>query len=422
MFLLVGMYSLKDLDRIQGSCIILTIWLLTKVFTFALRSYQHRRLALEWECRPSRKYYQLDAPIGLGLLARIIQDFLSLRFLEAWQQRLTGLGHTFSFWLCGARTLITAEPENVQAILSTSLDDFEIGANRRAGFGALIGNGIFAADGAQWSASRALLRPNFAKSRVDDTEMFENHFQKFLQALPDEDGVAVNLHEFLECLIMDTITDFLFGSSTDSLLDRHDTAKTEFADTAHFALTIGFLNANLGFLGRMMTYPHPTYRRSMRLLHRTIDHYVKRALDQQQDDKISSKYVFIEHLAQRTTDPKVLRNELLSALLGGTGTTSKLLINLLYILARRPDVWEKLRAEALAYAGQPITQDALKKATYARWCLNECESVRDRGAATSIRLVRYFDMLNNSSETTSSRAYQLTRYQERYGLAPRRGS
>ena len=134
--------------------------------------------------------------------------------------------HTFIFWLCGTRTLVTAEPENAQAILTTFFDDFELGSSRRARFGTVIGNGIFAADGAQWSASRALLRPSFAKSRVDDSEIFEKHFPRFLQALPGDDGVAVDLHEFLECLTMDTIIDFLFGSSTDSLLNKQDTTKT----------------------------------------------------------------------------------------------------------------------------------------------------------------------------------------------------
>ena len=122
-----------------------------------------------------------------------------------------------------------------------------------------------------------------------------------------------------------------------------------------YSLKIGFINANLGFLGRMMTYPNLNFRRSRRHLHRAVDHYVKQALDQPPEERILSKYVFIEHLAQRTKDPEVLRDELLSALLGVTAITLNLLINLLYILASRPDVWKKLRKEALAYSGQPLT-------------------------------------------------------------------
>ena len=218
--------SLKGLDNIQGLCIIIITWILIQVSTFALRSYQHRRLASDYGCKPPRKYYQLDAAIGLGLITNIVRDALTLKFLEIWQQHVTARGHTFIFWLCGTRTQVTAEPENAQAILTAFFDGFELGSNRRARFGTVIGNGIFAADGAQWSASRALLRPSFAKSRVDDSEIFEKHFQRFLQALPGDDGVAVDLHEFLECLTMDTITDFLFGSSTDSLLNKPDTTKT----------------------------------------------------------------------------------------------------------------------------------------------------------------------------------------------------
>ena len=45
----------------------------------------------------------------------------------------------------------TAELESVKMILSTLLDDFELGTRRRAGFAGLFGDGIFAVDGNKWS-------------------------------------------------------------------------------------------------------------------------------------------------------------------------------------------------------------------------------------------------------------------------------
>ena len=368
------MGKLNILGIINASCLACMVVFLVKFVTFMWRSYQRRNWALERGCKPTKKYSQLDAPLGLGLLVRGIQDTRHLRFLEAWQQQCTALGQTFSFWLFGKSMIVTAEPENFKTILSTSFDDFELGPKRRAGFAPLFGDGIFAADGTKWSASRALLRPSFAKSQVSNTEVFETHFQNFLQVVLSEHGTVVNLHELLECLMMDTITEFLFGSSTESLINRQDAVVTRFAATVDYGLKGAFRNASLGFVGRLIPYLDRTYRRSRQHLHGTIDRYVQKALDQQQDGKTSTKYVFLEHLAQRTSDRKVLRDELISALLGGRGTTSSLLSNLLYVLARRPDIWEKLRVEVLALGAEPITQETIKNATYVRYCIHECES------------------------------------------------
>lgn len=49
-------------------------------------------------------------------------------------------------------------------------------------------------------------------------------------------------------------------------------------------------------------------------------------------------YVFVDYLAERAKNPKVLREESLSTLLGGTETTANLLSNLLEVLARQSDL------------------------------------------------------------------------------------
>lgn len=114
---------------------------------------------------------------------------------------------------------MTLDPENVKTIFSTSFDTFEHGPTRKAAGRPLIGNGIFTVDGAEWHASRALLRPSFSKSQINDLDMLEDHFQTFLQILP-ADGQAVDLQEPFKSLSMDVITDMLFGWSMKSLFDN----------------------------------------------------------------------------------------------------------------------------------------------------------------------------------------------------------
>ena len=84
------------------------------------------------------------------------------------------------------------------------------------------------------------------------------------------------------------------------------------------------------------------------------------------------RYVFVEHLAERTRDPIVLRDQLMSGLLGGRDTTSNLLGNLFYVLARRSEVWRKLKAEIRQIENQPPTMRDIQGAKYARNCIQEC--------------------------------------------------
>ena len=79
----LNMIKLDIMGSIEAPCLACLVFLFA---TFEWRSYQRRHLALERGCKPTKKYTQLNAPLGLGLLVRGIQDTRHLSFLEAWQQ------------------------------------------------------------------------------------------------------------------------------------------------------------------------------------------------------------------------------------------------------------------------------------------------------------------------------------------------
>lgn len=90
------------------------------------------------------------------------------------------------------------------------------------------------------------------------------------------------------------------------------------------------------------------------------------------DIKEDDRYVFLYELVKRTTDPVQLRSEMLNVLLAGRDTTASLLSDTWFILARRPDVWAKLREEVDALGGEKPTFQQIKDMKYLRWVLNEC--------------------------------------------------
>lgn len=276
--------------------------------------------------------------------------------------------------------LVTSDPDNFKTILATSFDEFEKGPLIRAGFAPLLGNGIFAVDGKEWHEARALLRPAFAKSEMNDTQLFETHYQCFLQMLP-ADGVAIDLQELLNRLTMDTATDLLFGSSTGSLAMSENLEARRFSSAADIALKAAFRDISIKSLSRLLDRHNS--KGAIEYLHKTVDSYVQATLKKRPEgltgvhpgadiDK-GRRYVFLEHLMERTKDANTLRNQSLSALFGGRETTASLLSNLLYALARLPDVWGILRKEALHLCDQPLDQETMKNAPYLSQCVSECE-------------------------------------------------
>ena len=84
------------------------------------------------------------------------------------------------------------------------------------------------------------------------------------------------------------------------------------------------------------------------------------------------RYVFLTEMIKSTRNPKQLRAELLNILLAGRDTTASLLSNTFHVLARRPDIWKKLKAEVDGLQGLKPNYETLRNMKYLKYLLNEC--------------------------------------------------
>lgn len=85
-------------------------------------------------------------------------------------------------------------------------------------------------------------------------------------------------------------------------------------------------------------------------------------------------YVFLHELVKQTQDETILTDQLLNILLAGRDTTAGLLSILFFIMAKRDDVWCKLREEVLKLEGRRPSFEDLKSMTYLAWVLNESKA------------------------------------------------
>jgi len=130
------------------------VYLIFHIVTRIRRSIRVRNFKREHGCQPAREYPQPEKVVGYHLLKEIKTSIAEGQYLQNIQERAEKVGsYTYTSTTISKDAIITADPENIKAILSTKFKDFCLGP-RDAGFGPLIGKGIFTAEGRHWEHSR----------------------------------------------------------------------------------------------------------------------------------------------------------------------------------------------------------------------------------------------------------------------------
>ncbi|PSN61795.1 cytochrome P450 52A12 [Corynespora cassiicola Philippines] len=337
-----------------------------------------QRFVKQNNCQPCSRVFNKEPLLGLDVLRSQIYDSKNQIVLRQNKKRFEKLGNTFRSRIMTIPVIATCEPENIKTILSKKFKDFNLG-DRKSAFTPLLGHGIFNADGKRWANSRHLLRPNFARSQVADLEAFERHFKLMLKNIP-RDGTTVDLQELFFCLTIDTATEFLFNHSTNSLRMRDqggkDNEDTIFSKAFNYAQEDIQTGLRFGPLNRFRASKKG--KEAIGICHAYIEKFVDDALrfrnelgEENSGLNKEERYFFIQEVAKQTNDRKRIRDELVNILLAGRDTTASLLSNMFFEIAKRPDVYRKLREEVTALDGRTPTYEELRSMKYLKYCLNE---------------------------------------------------
>ncbi|KAF1979634.1 cytochrome P450 [Bimuria novae-zelandiae CBS 107.79] len=313
-------------------------------------------------------------PFELDLAYGVVKAALDDRIYEFWVHTLTTYGRNGYYTIetgIGERVIMTADPENIKAILATQFKDYGKGESFHKDFQDFLGDGIFNVDGQLWHNSRQLIRPQFVKDRLSDIEIFEEHAQKLMVKLGQGE---VDMMDMFFRFTLDAATHFLLGSDIGSL----DHPQTAFAGAFGRVQHIQGLIARLGPLNKFVPRKRMGFYSSLKVLDDFVDMYIEKALalsprELEEKSKHDSGYTFLHAIAGYTRDRKVLRDQLVSILLAGRDTTACTLTWAIYELSRQPDIIAKLRQEIIQQVGlerQPTYQD-LKDMKYLSHILNE---------------------------------------------------
>ncbi|KAJ7909793.1 cytochrome P450 [Mycena leptocephala] len=316
-------------------------------------------------------------------------------------------GYTFSVRFLFQSRILTAEPDNIKAILATEFNGFEKGAEFRGLVEPLLGTGVFAADGDMFH--RQMTRPFFHRERISDFDLFdlhaENAIAKFKARL--REGYAVDFQDMVSRFTLDTATAFLFGQDVRSLeaglpypnsVSSTPLGGTQPADThPSSAFANAFQEAQMITALRTRFREHWPLREfwsdklsgPMSVVRGFLDPILKEAVakkrakvqtsigddkkNEEGDREVQEGESLLDHLVNYTDDHTILRDEILNITTAGRDTTASLLTFTIYVVAEHPEILAKLREEILRVVGpmQRPTYYNFRDMKYLRAGLNE---------------------------------------------------
>jgi len=196
-----------------------------------------------------------------------------------------------------------------------------------------------------------------------------------------KNGSTFDIQDFFSCLMMDIATDVFLGESTNVLSSASPTSRTSPGRT--FAQAFEY--ASLAVCGRgqidlyeiiSKLFGDRKLKESFGIIDNFLDRVIRNAQQRSKRTDINEKSreaTFLEELVKDTQDPQRIKHDILNLLLAGKDTVTAAVSNTWFVLAKRPDVYAKLRAEIAILKGQRPSGQQLKDLKYLRYVLNECK-------------------------------------------------
>ncbi|KAI0413011.1 cytochrome P450 52E2 [Xylaria grammica] len=347
-------------------------------------------------CKPAPTFPERDL-LGLRYLLQTARALKQNALLQTRQAALDATGHTFFHgvfpeWNPG---ITTDEPDNIKATLSTRFEDWALPGIRIKSFLPVLGkHSIFTTNGAEWQHSRAILRPAFVRDQISDLACVDRHVTKLIARIrtartTSADGDAVlDLQAMFSMMTTDSISDFMFGQSTDlqgaAPPDSHTFGRYFDESMQKIAW-----RARLGWLTLVRPDPElDEYSRFMRAFVTRFVHDVQGNPETNSHRGDKGKYVFLDELLKSGESDEVICDHLLSIFTAGRDTTTSVLSYLFFELSRRPDIVATIRDEICDLGRDDPTWEDLRNMRYLNWVLKEALRLNPPVASNQREAVR----------------------------------
>lgn len=343
----------------------------------ALRLYHQRLANASTKDAKSAVTHPLRPKGTLPLFDNTFQLLANIDDPHGWYLKLLeeSDGKPVMFKLLGCpKTLVVATPEAFEDVLKTHFDNFEKGEIMNEVQRDLIGEGIFAVDGAKWYYQRKVASNLFTMRKLRDsmTTSVQTHtvvLNKLLQRAALA-GEPIDIVSFIVRFTMDTFGEIGFGVDLKCLETPSDQPFQEAFDNAQRVITQRFTRPR--WFWKLQRWLNVGLEAELKRDVRVIDDMMyeiiaqslanrksktRKGVDTETVDSSSSNDI-ISLFLDTTIDndgadvssgdefnPKLLRDIVLSFLMAGRDTTCEAISWLLYCLMQNPEAEKKIRQE-----------------------------------------------------------------------------
>jgi cytochrome P450 len=261
-------------------------------------------------------------------------------------------------WLPRGRIFLASHPAVVDRLLVTESTRFPKSEMMRSMLSLLVGDGIFVSNGERWTRQRQMMDPAFEQARIKDVFPLMRDATEAMGARFDayDDGDIVPIDEETTHVTADIIFRTIFSRE----LTRDESAKI-FHAFARFQNLIH--RTGIWVLAGMPRILLPGWMfaaRHARRIRALLERDVERRIQERESghggphkDILASLLKAVDPVSGQNFSRRELVDQIAVMFLAGHETSASSLAWALYLIAMRPDIQERMHAEAAAvFAGR----------------------------------------------------------------------
>ncbi|KAH9476510.1 Cytochrome P450 monooxygenase 75 [Psilocybe cubensis] len=338
-------------------------------------------------------------PGNLDILLEMMKNFKTGYPGDGLVELLEKRGPVVNMRVMWSDTIFTASPEHIKTMLATDFENYVKGKRFIFNMESVLGTGVFNSDGEMWKFHRSITRPMFTRERISHFELFDRRSSQVVDKLRERlrQGYAVDFQDLMSRFTLDAATEFLFGSSVDSLTaglpypenatnvptiqrTAKGDAANEFATAFLEAQNVISVRERFGWVWPLAEIAKDKSYQPMQVVNAYIDPIVKDALARKRSIPVEERGLkngehdtLVDNLVSVTDDPVVLKDEILNIMIAGKDTTASTLTFIFYFLSIYPEVMNRLRTEILDKVGpsRRPDYDDIREMRYLRAVINE---------------------------------------------------
>ncbi|ESW24368.1 hypothetical protein PHAVU_004G124700 [Phaseolus vulgaris] len=286
----------------------------------------------------------------------------------------------------------TVDPVNVEYILKTNFANYAKGWYHYEKLTDLLGDGIFTVDGEKWLHQRKVSSYEIGTKAVRDfsLQVFKSNAVR-LAGVVSKTAMSNNPVDFQDLFMkstLDSVFKIILGVNLDTIYGTYEEG-TEFSNAFDEASAIT-LYRYVDVFWKIKRFLNIGSEAVLGNLIKVVDNFVYKLIRIKIEQVQKSQYDFPEKkadmvsrfLALNETDPKYLRDIILSFVIAGRDTTAATLSWFFYMLCKHPHIQEKVMHEVgevtklkntcnIDELADSLTDEALEKMHYLHAALSE---------------------------------------------------